>query len=290
MLGTNRLLWTKDGKNGPDDPTTSMSILLKWLTTEGNYNKYRGGSGSLGKGKMYWCNILSQEIKQAGVRTIRTPKAIKNKISNIEDMFKEAHDWAHQTGAGVKEDDPRQFNDYVKKKCPYYFDLLEVMQDRATARPQFTSDDYGSDDDDVEFLGEVLPEASTLADDDSVSTRNTKSVASCPNSAKKQKTNRGGRDDPVISMMSFQVEAMAEAARHNKRMEELEEKKLESTCTEIEQRKRLTALKEKEMELSHRLSLVDAYEKVKGRLSHRMIRKRFPELIEFLESDTDETT
>ena len=30
MLISDRLLWTKDGKNGPDDPTNSMSILLKW--------------------------------------------------------------------------------------------------------------------------------------------------------------------------------------------------------------------------------------------------------------------
>jgi len=46
--------------------------------------------------------------------------------------------------------------------------------------------------------------------------------------------------------------------------------------------------KEKEMDLAHRLSLVDAYEKLNGKLSNSMIRKRFPELVEFLESDDDE--
>lgn len=140
MLGSERLLWTRDGKGGPDDPSTSMSILLKWLTAEGNYNKYRGGPTSHGKGKMYWASILSSDMKEAGIRKYRSPKAIKNKIQNLEDAFKHAHDWAGQTGAGVKEDDPRQFKEYILKKCPHYFDLLDVMQDRSTCRPQLTSD------------------------------------------------------------------------------------------------------------------------------------------------------
>eukprot|EP00977_Amphora_coffeiformis_P020159 scaffold7953_cov107-Amphora_coffeaeformis.AAC.1 len=33
-----RLPWDKDGKNGPDDPMNSMSILMEWLTEEGNYS------------------------------------------------------------------------------------------------------------------------------------------------------------------------------------------------------------------------------------------------------------
>ena len=34
--------WHNDGVN-----TSSLEILLKWLTTEGNYNRYRGASDSL---------------------------------------------------------------------------------------------------------------------------------------------------------------------------------------------------------------------------------------------------
>ena len=166
-MASDRLLWSKDGKNGPDDLTTSMSILLKWITTEGNYNKYRGGPTSHGKGKIYWCTLLSDEIKKAGIRRHRSLKAIKNKIANIKDLFKNAHYWAHQTGAGVKEDDPGQFNDYILKKCPYYFDLLPVMQDRATAHPLMTSesmenehenDNRNSNDDDDFAIEDIICE------------------------------------------------------------------------------------------------------------------------------------
>ena len=34
--------WERDGKNGPDDPNTSMSILIKWWMEEGNYSRFCG--------------------------------------------------------------------------------------------------------------------------------------------------------------------------------------------------------------------------------------------------------
>ena len=89
-------------------------------------------------------------------------------------------------------------------------------------------------------------------------------------------------------MMSLQVKAMAEAATHNKTMEELKQKEIAAALTENEHKKKIADMKEKEMDLAHRLSLVDAYEKVKGKLSDSIIRKRFPELVEFLESEDDE--
>ena len=213
LLVSDRLLWTKDGKNGPDDPNTSMSILLKWLTTEGNYSKYRGGSTSHGKGKIYWCSILSKEIKQAGIRKYRSPKAIKNKITNIEDSFKAAHDWAYQTGAGLKDDNPGQFHDYIKKKCPYYFDLLTVMQDRATARPQTTSDTIEIDDDDDDEDDFVVAESKTSdfkdVDLDSLSstsreTKRMRSTASVPSFVKRQRTPQSKKVDPFLSVLELQ--------------------------------------------------------------------------------------
>jgi hypothetical protein len=34
--------WLSDGKGGPEDPHTSMHILLGWMTTESNYNRFCG--------------------------------------------------------------------------------------------------------------------------------------------------------------------------------------------------------------------------------------------------------
>ena len=48
-----RLLWHQDGKDGPDDPKTSQAILVDWLTTPGNYSKYRG-TNNHGKKKIHF--------------------------------------------------------------------------------------------------------------------------------------------------------------------------------------------------------------------------------------------
>jgi hypothetical protein len=34
--------WTNDGKGGTEDPHTSKKILLDWMTTESNYNRFSG--------------------------------------------------------------------------------------------------------------------------------------------------------------------------------------------------------------------------------------------------------
>ena len=36
------LPWDKDGKNGEGDVQNSLTVLMDWWTTEGNYNRFRG--------------------------------------------------------------------------------------------------------------------------------------------------------------------------------------------------------------------------------------------------------
>ena len=48
---TEKTRWDADGPNGPDTEPNSMSVLLHWWTTEGNYSKYRGGKDQTGKTK-----------------------------------------------------------------------------------------------------------------------------------------------------------------------------------------------------------------------------------------------
>lgn len=49
--------------------------------------------------------------------------------------------------AGLKEQDNGTFEEACRKKCPYYFDLFDIMAERSSIRPIMTSDDM---DDDVE--------------------------------------------------------------------------------------------------------------------------------------------
>lgn len=129
-----------DGPAGPNDSTNSESILLDWLTTEGNYNKYRGNH--LGKTKQtVWAQQISDKIKSAGISIERNPKTIINKISSIEDAFKKAHEWVSNTGQGVKDSDPKGFWDTVRGMCPYYEELEPIMASRASAQALATNND-----------------------------------------------------------------------------------------------------------------------------------------------------
>jgi len=62
-----------------------------------------------------------------------------NKIQHIERQFRSAHDWTQATGAGVT--DPVSFKEAVLRKCPWYYDLKDVMKDRASISLMATSED-----------------------------------------------------------------------------------------------------------------------------------------------------
>jgi hypothetical protein len=69
--------------------------------------------------------------------TRRDAKNVLNKIHHIERKWREAHNWANATGAGIKETDGESsFEEIVRKRCPYYFDLLDVMVDEPLPLPK----------------------------------------------------------------------------------------------------------------------------------------------------------
>jgi len=136
-----RVNWDKDGKNGPTDPNHSESIIVRWLMEEGNYSKYRGGNKNNGKRKIGFCQHLSRAIAEAGVVCVRTPQQVQAKISYIESSFRSAHEFANTTtGIGIMERDEengtKTFRELMMRKFRYYYDLLEVMGDRASAGPK----------------------------------------------------------------------------------------------------------------------------------------------------------
>jgi hypothetical protein len=137
--GRRAILWDQDGKDGPDDPNTSMRILLDWLLVEGNYNRYRGNGGH---SKLYYCRIIADRIKAAGCVFERSDKQVKSKIEHLERQFRKARFWAtFQTGAGLQATDVGTYRSVLYSKCAHYDDLLPIMAERAGTEPQLTNRD-----------------------------------------------------------------------------------------------------------------------------------------------------
>ena len=115
---------------------------MNWWTSEGNYARFRGG----GIKKKQIAKQLSQGIKNVS-KVERTAHSVLAKIRGIEASFRKAHDWANETGQGVLETDPPGFDRAVLLRCKYYFQILDIMQDRASSKALMSSEDlYPSSD------------------------------------------------------------------------------------------------------------------------------------------------
>ena len=141
----NKLPWNRDGAKGPSDPNNSEAILMKWLLEEGNYTRYCECKHGMTKKK--FAEQIVEIIKDAGIWSNRDDKQVRNKIEYLQRQFRQTHDWATKsTGQGVKEGNPLNWENTIRGKFPFYFDLLNVMGTRASGSPIIDSE-KGLDDD-----------------------------------------------------------------------------------------------------------------------------------------------
>jgi hypothetical protein len=114
--------WNPDGKNGSEDKhSTSMKILLNWMLSEGNYSKYCGKDNN-GIRKQHFASLLAEQMKAETLSDGRTAKQIMEKIQQLEDSFREAHNFVatSETGAGIQEKEGNQtFQDIIRRKYTY---------------------------------------------------------------------------------------------------------------------------------------------------------------------------
>ena len=128
-------------------------------------------------------------MKDAGCRVHRTVDAAVKKIQELEPKFVQAHDWANNTGQGVREQDEEEtFENLVRQRCRWYFDLLPIMGDRSKAAPLVTTDDLMESDADSGVSDSVV-ESATKRKSDASSRASTRISKKSPanSSTKKQK-------------------------------------------------------------------------------------------------------
>lgn len=132
--------WTKDAPPGSE--VTSTSVLMDWLTTHGNYDRYRGDTVK-GKTKLSICAEIAEKIRKAGCLQARTQDMVFKKVTAMENSYKSAIDWFGLTGVGVSDVDGVQVTPHsgpekhkqstteiLLKRCPYFYELDPIFRDR----------------------------------------------------------------------------------------------------------------------------------------------------------------
>ena len=96
------------------------------------------------------------------------------KIQELETKFDQAHDWANNTGQGVKEQDGQEtFENMIRQHCRWYFDLLPIMGDGNKASPSAATDDLLESDAESRLSNSVV-EVATKRKSDASSRASTK--------------------------------------------------------------------------------------------------------------------
>ncbi|KAG0180961.1 hypothetical protein DFQ29_009711 [Apophysomyces sp. BC1021] len=193
--------WENDGVEPHN--MSSMTVLIEWLTTPGNYDAWRSSKNSPFASK----KVLGSQIG-------------RSKISSVQINFSKAADWLSNTSNGVN--DERHIRDVVKNICKYYYDLEPYFGDRPFAIPAFPN---WTDGDDEAARALLLSEASDAEEDEETSTSTTRPEQ------KRRKRAQELRETKKLKIMEVQLElekkriAMDESVKQEE-MELLQKKSL----------------------------------------------------------------
>ena len=157
MSDCQKIAWNNDEKDGDDDPNNLDNLLIKWVTTEGNYSRFHNGKTGTGASrKKDVCNQIADMINHSSMRKIHTGKQVQSKVEHLEKSFQEVYKFSFtETGQGLMEQSKGTFREAVLKICSHYFDLFYVMKDHSSSKPQIN----------VEQLNEIIAEPLSSDDD-----------------------------------------------------------------------------------------------------------------------------
>jgi len=223
------------------------------------------------------------------------------------------HRYTHSVLADDKEE---TFNEIVLKRFPFYFRLRDVMIDRACTEPRFLNtdadelDNDSSEDeeedqpaafdeavDDAEDaeVGAATDTAATASEDPRASTPTVRPASAPPISGRKTKKPKRGAtplmDASTVAMLGEVNQSSKsryiEQARHNKRMEEINQQKINV------ERERMLAVswKAKDDEMKYKVNMVHRYSELKqAGMDDEAILRFVPALREFIEAKNPPST
>ena len=88
VLDDQKIAWNHDGKNGDENLNNLDNIVIKSLTTEGNYSRlHNGKKGTGGSRKKDVCNQIADMINHSGKRKMCTGTQVQSKIEQLEKSF-----------------------------------------------------------------------------------------------------------------------------------------------------------------------------------------------------------
>ncbi|KAG3018664.1 hypothetical protein PC121_g11000 [Phytophthora cactorum] len=132
--------------DGPIPSVGLLSVLLNWLTEEGNYKKWCGGDKKNGETKTSLAKAISDRIRAKGIMHPRKYKDIITKIGALEQSVRVASDLLAKTRSGITCESSRQ--GAIEERCPHFDVLKDVMDSSPSTRPIRTTEDS-------EFRGDI---------------------------------------------------------------------------------------------------------------------------------------